>query len=188
LNKDVNINPSADGADPSRRAHEGKEKNRSRRWSAADTAVAVLILLAVVGIVGRLVFFGGSDVKDYMGDGVVYSVEYTVDEIYEATANSIKAMDTVSLLETGDAIGYIAPYADYTPVIEKIYIDGEDFSDGEYLKVSLRGIIFCNNAVMRDGCLFVADGGKYIAPGSHLTLATETALLDVKVVSINVAS
>lgn len=186
MNKEINNKVEADFAKTERQPKKEAKKAKLRRWSVADTVVALIVLLAIVGTVGRLVFFGGDDAKAAIsGDGVTYRVEYTVDEIYEAAADSIKALDGVFLYETGDRIGYIARYDDYTPVIKKMYIAGEGRSDGEYIKVTIKGTIFCDNAVMRDGCLFISDGGKYIAPGSQLALSTETALLNVRIVSIS---
>ncbi len=186
MNKEINNKVEADVAKTERQPKKEAKKAKLRRWSVADTVVALIVLLAIVGTVGRLVFFGGDDAKAAIsGDGVTYRVEYTVDEIYEAAADSIKALDGVFLYETGDRIGYIARYDDYTPVIKKMYIAGEGRSDGEHIKVALEGMIFCDNAVMRDGCLFISDGGKYIAPGSQLALSTETALLNVRIVSIS---
>lgn len=185
MNKDVNNIPVAES---NRNGRANKKKSRSRRWSAADTVVVILAVLALAGIVARLIVFSGKDLADYRGDGVTYAIEYTVDEIYEDAVDSIKALDTVTLLETGDTIGYIAPYDDYAPVINKMYIDGgENVKDSEFLKVSIKGTVFCNNATMKDGCLLVADGGKYIAPGSQVKLATPTAILDVKIVKISTA-
>ena len=181
MNKDVNNIPVGGGK-------VDKKKRNGRRWSAADTTVVVLAVLALAGLVARLIVFGGKDLSDYKGDGVTYAIEYTVDEIYEDAVDSIKALDTVTLVETGDAIGYIAPYDDYAPVISKMYIDGDaNIKDSEFLKVSVEGTFFCNNATMKDGCLLVADGGKYIGPGSRVQLATPTAILDVKIVSIRAA-
>lgn len=187
MNKELNNKTVvADGAEIVSGQPSQKKKNKARRWSVADTVVAIIVLLALVGGIGRLVFFGGDDAKEAIsGDGKTYKIEYAVDEIYEAAADSIKALDGVYLYETGDRIGYIARYEDYTPVIKKYNIAGKNRADGEYLKVALEGIIFCDSATMRDGCLFIADGGKYLAPGSQISLATETALLNVRIVSIS---
>lgn len=188
MNKDVNNMAAAEGVRSSRSAKADKKKNKTRRWSAADTTVVILVVLALAGLVVRLIVSGGKDLSDYKGDGATYAVEYTVDEIYEDAVDSIRALDTVTLVETGDSIGYIAPYDDYAPVISKMYIDGDaSIKDSEFLKVSVEGTFFCNNATMKDGCLLVADGGKYIAPGSQVQLATPTAILDVKIVKITVA-
>lgn len=189
LNKDANNIPSGEHVKPPRSKHADKKNTKSRRWSSSDTAVVIVIVLALAGIIGRLIVFGGKDLTDYNGDGVTYAVEFTVDEMYKDTADSIKAMDTVTLLETGDSIGYVAPYDDYAPAIKTEIIANEDNAkDGKFVKVAIsRGTFFCNNATYKDGCLLVADGGKYIAPGSQVQIATPTAILDIKIVKISVA-
>lgn len=187
MNKELNNNTAAADVAESTVQPIKKKKGKERRWSVADTVVALVVLLAIVGALGRLVFFGGDDAKAaIVGDGNTYCIEYTVDEIYEAAADSIKAQDGVYLMETGDRIGYIARYEDNTPVIKKYNIAGQNSTDGEYIKVALEGIIFCDSAVMRDGCLYVADSGKYIAPGSQIAFVTETAVLNVRIASISV--
>ena len=181
--------PTVESAKPPRGKHADKKKTKNRRWSASDTVVVIVIVLALAGIVGRLIVFGGKDLTDYKGDGVTYAVEFTVDEMYKDTVDSIKAMDTVTLLETGDSIGYVAPYDDYAPAIKTELIANEgNAKDGQFVKVAIsRGTFFCNNATFKDGCLLVADGGKYIAPGSQVQIATPTAILDIKIIKISAA-
>ena len=174
-----------------------RRAQRTRRWSAADSVIAFLVVLSVAGLIYRLFIFDDKMVEsggNIHSDGKIYALEYTVDSTYEAVADSIKAMDKVSLLETGDYIGYIAPYDDYSPVISKKYLDGvkgpsEDknaASDAHtpYDMVSLEGTLFCNASTMQSGSLYIAESERFISPGSEITVCTDTAILNIKVISI----
>lgn len=176
-----------------------RRAGRTRRWSAADSVIAFLVILSVAGIIYRLFLFDDKVVEsggNVNSDGNIYALEYTVESTYEAVADSIKAMDKVSLLETGDYIGYVAPYDDYSPVISKKYLDGssagaEDETDASgadgdvsYELVSLEGVLFCNASTMQSGSLYIAESERFISPGSEITVCTDTAILNIKVISI----
>lgn len=173
--------------------------DRVRRWSAADSVIAFLVVLSVAGIIYRLFLFDDKVVEsggNINSDGNIYALEYTVDSTYESVVDSIKAMDKVSLLETGDYIGYIAPYDDYSPVISKKYLDGSSVDVGDetaainddgsvsYDMVSLEGVLFCNASTMQNGSLYIAESEMFISPGSRITVCTDTAILNIKVISI----
>lgn len=192
--KDMKNDITAASVTPAGKKESNKEKKTKsgHRWSVADTAISLLVLLAIAGMVYRLVFWNGDGKASSETGNNIYAIKYTVGEMYEAAVDELEAFDKISLYDTGDYIGYIAPYDDYTPVIKKTYIRdsveavtlADGASGGSYRKVSLEGIIFCNACVLRDGSLFIVESDRYISAGSELTVATDTVSMNIKVIEI----
>ena len=154
-----------------------------KRWSAMDTVILLLVLVAVAGLVYRVVYAAR---KDAEADPVLYRVYFEVMETHEDVLAEVKGFDAVYLCENDARLGYIGVYQDtatgeQTPALNITPAVGATGSD----RVTATGILICNNAtVSAGGGLMVGDSGRYLTPGSVLEVRTDRVLMTIRITSV----
>lgn len=154
-------------------------RSRPGRWSAVDTVILLLVLLAIAGVVYRVVMGmrhdHGASVKE------TYEVYFDVEETHKSVLEEVRGFDAVYLRENDMRLGYIGVY--------------EDASAGEYRvamtmtatennRVTATGCMLSTGTVMSDGSLLVEGSGRNLTPGSTLELRTDRAILTVRITEI----
>ena len=154
-----------------------------KRWSAMDTVILLLVLVAVAGLVYRVVYAAR---KDAEADPTMYRVYFEVLETHENVLAEVEGFDAVYLYENDTRLGYIGVYQDtatgeYTAALNTTPAEGATGSD----RVTATGILVCNNATPASGGgLRIGDSGRYLTPGSVLEVRTDRALMTIRITSI----
>ena len=153
-----------------------------RRWSAVDTVILLLIVVAVAGLVYRVVYAAR---KDAAADPAMHRVYFEVLETHEDVLAEIKGFDAVYLYENDVCLGYIGVYedaatGDYTVALTPSPAPGATGDD----RVTAAGCMVCTDATPVNGGIRVGDSGRYLVPGSVLEVRTDRALLTIRVTSI----
>ena len=154
-----------------------------KRWSAMDTVILLLALVAVAGLVYRVVYAAR---KDAESDHAMYRVYFEVLETHENVLAEVEGFDAVYLYENDTRLGYIGVYQDtatgeYAAALNTTPAVGATSSH----HVTATGILICDHAtVSAGGGLMVGDSGRYLTPGSVLEVRTDRALMTVRITSI----
>lgn len=153
--------------------------SRKGRWSVVDTVIVLFVLIAVAGLVYRVVYAANEEGKN---SSVMYRVYFEVDETYEDVLAEVKGFDALYLYENGAKLGHIGVY--------------EDTATGEYTVVlvstptekngmaTATGCFVCTEGTLKEGSLLIGEGGRYITPGSELEVRTDRVLLTIRVTAI----
>ncbi len=154
-------------------------KSRKGRWSAVDTVIVLLVLIAVAGLVYRVVYTARTENKT---NNIMYRVYFEVAETHEDVLAEVEGFDAVYLHENGVKLGYIGVYEDtatgeYTVALTPAYTAASD-------TVTATGCLVSTNGIMKDGGLLVGESGRYLTPGSELQVRTDRALLTIRITSI----
>ena len=83
--------------------------SRKGRWSAVDTVIVLLVLIAVAGLVYRVVYAANAEKTK---TPVMYRVYFDVNETHEDVLAEVEGFDAVYLYENGVKLGYIGVYED----------------------------------------------------------------------------
>ena len=159
-------------------SHADKQK---RRWSAMDTLILLLILVAVAGLVYRVVYAAR---KEAEADPTLYRVYFEVLETHEDVLAEVRGFDAVYLYENDVCLGYIGVYQDtatgeYTVALTPTPVSGGDD------RVTASGCMVCTNATLSSGGgLRIGESGRVLIPGSVLEVRTDRAFLTVRITSI----
>ena len=158
---------------------------RKYRWSAVDTCILLLILAVLAGLIWRVVDAALREQDD--GKRVMYAVYFTVEDTHKNVLGEIGGFDAVYDPEDGTKLGHIAAYEDpetgrFLPVMT--LKPAVNTPNADY--VSATGCMICTAATEKDGSLAVDGSGRYLTPGSTLTIRTDRALLTVRITEIRV--
>ena len=151
-----------------------------KRWTVIDTVVVVLVLVAVAGLVYRVIY---SARKAQETEATPYRVYFEVLETHKDVLAEVKGFDAVYSYEDDIRLGYIGVYQDqttgeYTPALTASPTDEMNY-------VTATGIMICNDATLAPGGgLRVEDSGRYLTPGSVLEVRTDRAILTIRITSI----
>ena len=154
-----------------------------KRWSAMDTVILLLVLVAVAGLIYRVVYAAR---KDAEANPVMYRVYFEVMETHKDVLAEVEGFDAVYLCENDIRLGYIGVYRDtetgeYTAALTTTPAVGATGSS----RVTASGILICGNATRTsDGGLIVGDSGRYLTPGSVLEVRTDRALMTIRITAI----
>lgn len=160
--------------------HADKQK---RRWSAVDTVILLLILVAVAGLVYRVIYAARQEAT---ADPVMYRVYFEVLETHEDVLAEVQGFDAVYLYENDVRLGYIGVYRDtatgeYTVALTPTPAPGATGDD----RVTASGCMVCTDATPASGGgLRIGESGRILIPGSVLEVRTDRAFLTVRVTSI----
>lgn len=158
-------------------------QKQKKRWSVMDTVILLLVLVAVAGLIYRVIYAARKDAEE---DPTLYRVYFEVMETHEKVLAEVEGFDAVYLCENGARLGYIGVYQDtatgeYTAALTVTPAEGATGND----RVTATGILVCNNATPASGGgLRVGDSGRYLTPGSVLEIRTDRALLTVRITSV----
>lgn len=156
---------------------------QKKRWSAMDTVILLLVLVAVAGLIYRVVYAARKDAET---EPTLYRVYFEVMETHEKVLAEVDGFDAVYLCENGARLGYIGVYQDaatgeYTAALNTTPAEGATGSN----RVTATGILVCNNATPASGGgLRIGDSGRYLTPGSVLEVRTDRALMTIRITSV----
>lgn len=158
-------------------------KQGKRRWSAMDTVILVLVLLAIGGVVFRVVDASYRDrVKR---DDKMYVIGFTVEDIHRDVLAELKGADAMYLYEEDAFLGYMGMFRDETtnttsPALEVI----PPKADAQAGHVGATGHLVCTTGTAMNGGLLVGKSGRYLIPGSEVVVRTDRVLLTLRVTEI----
>jgi len=150
-----------------------KGKGGQSRWSAVDTVILILVLLSVAGIVYRAVYTIRQDMN--AAGKTQYVIDFVVEETHEDVLREVKHEDAVYLYEGGAVLGRIG------------LRDISHGAKGEAYATA-KGSILCASGSMKNGALLIGTSGRYITPGSEVTVRTDRAILTLRITEIRKAS
>ena len=156
-----------------------------RRWSAVDTLILLLIVVAVAGLVYRVIYAAR---KDASADPAMHRVYFEVLETHEDVLAEVKGFDAVYLYENDARLGYIGVYqnsatGEQTVALQVTPAVGAT-GDG---RVTATGCMVCTGGTLTSvagGSLLIGDSGRYLTPGSILEVRTDRALLTIRITSV----
>ena len=156
---------------------------RRRRWSAVDTVVLLLVLLAVAGIVYRVVVSVRQETE--APEETLYEVYFEVDETHADVLAEIRGFDPVYLVENQSRLGYVGVYKDAGTGDYRVAMTPTVSGDGADPKlVTALGCMICGGELQEDGSLSIPGSDRYLTPGSELVIRTDRAILTVRVTGI----
>ena len=152
---------------------------RKGRWSIVDSVIALLILLAIGGVIYRVVMSARRDQEAAAHQ--IYEVYVEVEETSPEVLAEVQGFDAVYLCENDARLGHVG-----------VYKDGET---GEYQaaltttatesgRVKATGCLIVSGLQTKEGSLLVEGSGRYLTPGSELEIRTDRARLTVRVTEI----
>ncbi len=169
-----------------------KEKDRSpavgegsvtpptkRRWSTMDTVIALLVFVALVGLLYRVVV-AYADAKDIeQNEAVTYRIFFEADGVALPVLDELQSGDMMYLHDGGTPLGSIEGSATeeraltvLDPVVEGVEV------------VSVAGVLYCTNGTLTDGSLLVSNSDQYLTKGSVVTLRTDRVIMTVRITEI----
>lgn len=154
-------------------------KTRKGRWSVVDTVIVLLVLLAVAGLVYRVVYAARTESEK---NNKMYRVYFEVSETHEDVLSEVAGFDAVYLYENDVRLGYIGVYEDTATGEYMVALTPDPTEKSDMATAS--GCLVCTEGVMRDGGLLVGESGRYLTPGSELEVRTDRALLTIRITSI----
>ena len=150
-----------------------RRKGGQSRWSAVDTVILILVLLSIAGIVYRAVYIIRQDMN--AAGKTKYVIDFVVEETHEDVLGEVREDDPVYLYE-GDAVLGRIGLSDITHGAR-----GERYA-------SATGSILCASGSMQNGALLIGTSGRYLTPGSVVTVRTDRALLTLRITDIRKVS
>ena len=183
MDKNEKMAPSAPReAETEKSTERSSGKNgKGLRWTAVDTTLLLLILLAIAGVVVRGVMDHRQKEK-IPAEGPFY-VDFKVEEIHSSVLDEIKSSDALYLYGTGELVGYVGFYDDGTRALHALPIVEADNDTS----VAAEGCMVCLEGIYRNGSLLVTGMDRYLSPGSVLTLRTDRAVMTVEILNIRTA-
>lgn len=149
-----------------------------KRWTAVDTLIVLMVVLAVAGAVVRGVLDVGKT-SDAASTEILF-VDFTIAEIHPTVLAEIEAFDALYLRETGELLGYVGVYDDGTLALHVV----NPLSAVNGSAVTAEGTFVCLDGTYQNGSLLITGMTDYLSPGSVLTLCTERAVLTVEITGI----
>lgn len=174
----------------------GKSKHR---WTAVDTAILLLVVLAVAGLVYRVVDAYNEAKKADKIEKTGYSIHFTVDEMQATVLNEINGGDVLYIREDGTVLGYIAmrtvtknpgvsnavqgnePEVEMDKAMTARPIENGTDPDA----VTVEGVFICQDWTLVDGSLKSTDGNRYLTRGSVIEVRTDRAAMTIRITEIN---
>ncbi len=160
------------------------KSGRKGHWSAVDTAVLLLALLAIAGIVYRVIYAAGQ--RTERGEAAMYAISFEVAETHADVLSEIKGFDSIYLTENNARLGYIGVYKEegtdeYRVALTVSPAEGATDPD----RVVARGTLICTDGILSDGSLLVSGSGIYLTPGSEIEVRTDRARITLCVTDIS---
>lgn len=156
---------------------------RRRRWSAVDTVILLLVLLAIAGVVYRVVVTVRQETET--AQETLYEVYFEVAEIPAATLAEIRGFDPVYLVETQSRLGYVGVYKDASTGGYRVALTPHSSVEaGSAERTTATGCMICGGDLLDDGSLSVPGSERYLTPGSELVIRTDRAILTVRITGI----
>ena len=158
-------------------------QKKKMRWSAMDTLILLLILVAVAGLVYRVIYAARkeAEVKPAM-----YRIYFDVMETHEDVLAEVEGFDAVYLYETDVRLGYIGVYEETATgeyVVALTTTPAPDATEAD--RVTASGVLICTDGVsVSGGGLRIGESGRYLTPGSVLEVRTDRVLMTIRITSV----
>ena len=115
----------------------------------------------------------------------MYVIRFTVDDTHREILSEIVGADKVYLYEEDALLGYFGVYRDGTsntdsPALTIVPPKG-DVADGH---VAAEGYLICTTGTAMNGGLLIGESGRYLIPGSEVSVRTDRVLLTLRVTEI----
>jgi hypothetical protein len=154
-------------------------RTRTGRWSVIDTAILLLILVAIAGIIYRIVITVTDD-----GDvGTRCQVYFEVSETHRDVLDGIQGFDEVYLLENDMLLGSIGATSIDPETGKGVAALTPKNAEGSDMATAT-GCMVCRGTVTKGGSLLVGETGQYLSRGSVLTVRTDRAVLTIRITDI----
>lgn len=161
-----------------------KKATGAGRWSAVDTVIVLLLLIAVAAQLWQAILIRRE--TDAEKTPTAYDVTFSVSAIRREVLEGIDAFDGLYLCEDGTRIGSVGVYEDEDGsqrIALSVVEPGPDgLAGSEY--VAAEGCMICTEGEYRDGGLLIPDTGLYLDPGSEWTVRTDRVMLTIRIESI----
>lgn len=166
------------------KTEKNSKKNRVSRWSAVDTVIVFLLVIAVAAQLWQAILIRRETEAEKTP--TVYDVIFTVPAIRREVLEGVEAFDGLYLCEDGTRIGAVGVYEDEggsQRIALSVVEPGPDgLAGSEY--VAAEGCMICTEGELREGGLLIPDTGLYLDPGSEWTVRTERVVLTIRIESI----
>ncbi len=152
------------------------------RWSAVDTVILLLVLVAVGGIVGRVIYAARQSAAEQTA---MYAVYFEVAETHEDVIAEVQGFDAVYLYDSDVRLGYIGVYEDTVTGEYRVALTVTPIEsiDGRRMATAT-GCLICTDGTLSEGSLLVEGSEQYLTPGSEVNVRTDRACLTVRITSI----
>ena len=158
-------------------------KGRRGRWSAVDTVLLLLVILAIAGVVYRTMVTIRKE--DSAVIDTTYEVYFEVVENFEDTLAEIRGLDAVYLAENQQRLGYVGVYKDVATGEHRVALTITPVAgDGGSARATAIGCMISSGNLMADGSLAIPGSDRYLTPGSELVVRTDRALFTIRVTGI----
>lgn len=156
---------------------------RRGRWSAVDTVILLLIILAIAGVVYRTLATIRKEHTDV--SETTYEVYFEVAETHEDTLAEIRGFDAVYLVENQQRLGYIGVYKDLSTGEHRVAMTVTPVAgNGGADRATAIGCMISGGTLTADGSLAIPGSDRYLTPGSELVVRTDRALFTIRVTGI----
>ncbi len=158
-------------------------KVRRGRWSAVDTVILLLVVLAIAGVVYRTLVTIRKEEAAVID--TTYEVYFEVAETYEDTLAEIRGFDAVYLEENQQRLGYVGVYKDMSTGEHRVAMTVTPVAgSGGADRATAIGCMIASGSLMADGSLAIPGSDRYLTPGSELVVRTDRALFTIRVTGI----
>ena len=149
---------------------------REVRFSVVDAVILLLVLVAVVGIIYRVVI----TVNDEKDAGTRCQVYFEIAETHREVLEEIHAFDEVYLVENDMLLGSIGATGvdgetgKGIPALYPSNVEGTDMA-------TATGCMVCRGTLSEDGSLLVGETGRYLTLGSELVVRTDRVVMTIRI-------
>ena len=158
--------------------HQAKRRGKFR-WSAVDTLILLLVILAIAGCVLRVVYAANQEIEK---PSEQYLIQFTVSDIHKDIVAEIEKRDAVYFYETDQRLGFMAvtqdaATGDLVSTLDIKPVEGTDL-------VTVTGWLICFDGTMGEGGLYIEGSGRYLTPGITVEVRTDRARFTVCITEI----
>lgn len=164
--------------------HSTARTERKWHWSVIDTVILLLVLLAIGGVVYRVI--AAVRREDSSTPNKLYDVYFAVDSIHENVLAEIECFDAVYLYENDIKLGYIGAYRNRETGETRPALDVSAGANpaGANMVAIQQGYMVCSAGTMTNGSLMIGEAGCYLSRGSVLEIRTDRVLMTIRILDI----
>lgn len=164
--------------------HSTARQGRKWHWSAIDTVLLLLVLIAVAGVIYRVIATVRQEEEAPRNQ--IYEVYFTVESIHEDVVAEIHSFDPVYLYENDVKLGYIGAYMDHETggTRPALKITASPDAAGSHRVSIEEGCLVCSAGTMTNGSLMISGAGCYLTRGSVLQIRTDRVLMTIRITDI----
>lgn len=183
-----------------------KDKNvrwttrENRRWTAVDTGILLLVLVAVIGLFYRVIWSYNQEKASRSEAKTYYRIHFTVEEMQLSVFNEMEGGDMLYIREDGTPLGYIArrvvegatesdasseeASVTYDKAMVPHHVDEIDGDPDTAVAKAVEGVIVCTEWQLSDGSLINGQGDRLLTLGTTLDVRTDRAVMQIRITDI----